>query len=63
MSTYQIKKWQTVLDRWTITVRVKKSVTNFSIAFISLHIVKGYLHLTRVKSTNSKKYSKGKIQG
>ena len=24
--------------------------------------VTGYLHLTRVKSTNSKKYSKGKIQ-
>ena len=27
-----------------------------------LHTVTGYLHLTRVKSTNSKKYSKGKIQ-
>ena len=26
------------------------------------HIVTGYLHFTRVKSTNSKKYSKGKIQ-
>ena len=26
------------------------------------NIVTGYLHLTRVKSTNSKKYSKGKIQ-
>ena len=43
------------VDSHPIMVDVESALTTYD-------IVTGYLHLTRVKSTNSKKYSKGKIQ-